>query len=48
LCAAAEKSLADYKERLPQTVVDEINTAVTDLRGAMEGEDAEVGWGGLK
>ncbi|KAI3424827.1 hypothetical protein D9Q98_008213 [Chlorella vulgaris] len=42
LIYSAEKSLADYKERLPQTVVDEINTAVTDLRGAMEGEDAEA------
>ena len=40
--AAAERSVAEYKERLPQNVVDSINAAVAELRGVMESENAEV------
>jgi hypothetical protein len=35
--------VSEYKERLPQTVVDNINTAIADLRGVMESENPEVG-----
>lgn len=45
LLPAAEKSLAEYRDRLPQNVVDEINNAVADVRGVMESEDPEVGAG---
>ncbi|KAL6773826.1 HSP70C [Auxenochlorella protothecoides x Auxenochlorella symbiontica] len=33
---SADKSLAEYKDRLPQAVVDEIEAAAADLRGALE------------
>ena len=44
--AAAEKSVAEYRDRLPQNVIDEINGAVADLRGVMESEnpEASLGW----
>lgn len=35
--------MAEYKDRLPTTVVDNINAAVSDLRGVMESENPEVG-----
>ncbi|EFN53090.1 hypothetical protein CHLNCDRAFT_36653 [Chlorella variabilis] len=38
---SAERSVAEYKERLPQNVVDSINAAVAELRGVMESENAE-------
>jgi chaperone protein DnaK len=41
LIYSAEKSLAEYRDRLPQNVIDEINNAVTDLRGVMESEEPE-------
>ena len=40
--AAAEKSLAEYRDRLPQNVIDEINNAVADVRGVMESENPEA------
>ncbi len=40
---AAEKSLAEYKEKLPTAVVDQINAAIADVRGVMESENPEVG-----
>lgn len=39
---AAEKSLAEYRDRLPQNVIDEINNAVADVRGVMESENPEA------
>lgn len=48
---AAEKSLAEYRDRLPQNVIDEINGAVADLRGVMESENPEaslVGFGSIE
>jgi molecular chaperone DnaK (HSP70) len=38
---AAEKSVAEYKDKLPQNVVDSINAAVSELRGVMESENSE-------
>jgi molecular chaperone DnaK (HSP70) len=38
---SAEKSVGEYKDKLPQNVVDDIAAAVAELRGAMEGESAE-------
>ena len=40
--AAAEKSVAEYKDKLPQAVVDSINAAIVDVRGVMESENPEV------
>lgn len=37
-----EKTLAEHKERVPQTVVDQVQSAVSDLKGSLEGEDAEL------
>lgn len=36
-----EKSLGEYREKIPAEVATEIETSVTDLRAAMSGEDAE-------
>lgn len=36
-----EKSLAEYREKIPAEVATEIETAVADLRSAMGGEDLE-------
>ena len=33
--------MTEYKDKLPQNVVDAINTAVADLRGVMESENSE-------
>lgn len=33
--------MAEYKDKLPQNVVDSINAAVGELRGVMESEDSE-------
>jgi len=41
LIYSTEKSVSEYKDKLPQDVVDSINSAIVDLRGAMEGENAE-------
>ena len=41
LIYSSEKSLAEYRDRLPQGVADGINAAVSELRAAMEGDDAE-------
>ena len=38
---AAEKSVAEYKDKLPQNVVDSINAAVSELRGVMDSENSE-------
>lgn len=35
-----EKSLTEYKSKLPQAVVDEIQTAIAECRSASQGEDA--------
>lgn len=37
-----EKSLSDYKDKIPSEVVTEIETAVSSLRTVMGGEDAEL------
>lgn len=37
---SAEKSLAEYKDKLPKEVVDEIEQALGDLRAVASGEDA--------
>ncbi|MEW5311998.1 MAG: hypothetical protein WDW38_003663 [Sanguina aurantia] len=39
---STEKSLAEYKAKLPQAVVDEINAAIAEARSASSGEDATV------
>jgi len=39
LAYSVEKSLAEYKDKLPQNVVDDINTAIKDVRAAQEAED---------
>jgi len=41
LIYSTEKSVSEYKDKLPQDVVDGINSAIVDLRAAMEGENAE-------
>jgi chaperone protein DnaK len=41
LIYSTEKSVAEYKDRLPQNVVDDINTGIAELRATMEGESAE-------
>lgn len=41
LIYSTEKSVAEYKDRLPQNVVDEINNGIAELRATMEGESAE-------
>lgn len=41
-CCAAEKSVSEYKDRLPQNVVDSINAAIADVRGVLESENSEV------
>ena len=38
---SAEKSVEEYKDKVPQTVVDAINSAIADLRGVMESENAQ-------
>lgn len=38
---SAEKSVEEYKDKLPQNVVDNINTAIAELRGVMESENAQ-------
>ena len=40
--AAAEKSVVEYKDKLPQAVVDSINAAIADVRGVMDSENPEV------
>lgn len=39
---SAEKSLHEYKDKLPQNVVDDINAAIADLRGVLESGSAET------
>ena len=34
--------MAEYRDKLPQNVVDAINAAVGELRGVMESEDSEA------
>lgn len=41
LIYSTEKSVSEYRDKLPQDVVDGINSAIVDLRAAMEGENAE-------
>ena len=41
LIYSTEKSVSEYKDKLPQDVIDGINSAIVDLRGAMEGDNAE-------
>ena len=41
LIYSTEKSVSEYKDKLPQDVVDGINSAIVDLRAAMEGDNAE-------
>ncbi|KAL4437300.1 hypothetical protein ABPG75_004439 [Micractinium tetrahymenae] len=41
LIYSAEKSVSEYKERLPTAVVDQINAAIADVRGVMESENPE-------
>ncbi|KAG1680113.1 hypothetical protein FOA52_000226 [Chlamydomonas sp. UWO 241] len=36
---STEKSLAEYKDKLPQAVIDEINAAIEEAREAAKGED---------
>lgn len=38
---STEKSVAEYKDKLPQNIVDAINASIAELRSAMEGENAE-------
>lgn len=38
---STEKSLNEYKAKLPQAVVDEINKALAEAREASQGEDVE-------
>lgn len=38
---STEKSVEEYKDRLPQNVVDGITSAIAELRGAMEKDDAQ-------
>ena len=41
LIYSTEKSVAEYKDKLPQDVVDSINAAIVELRAAMETDNAE-------
>jgi molecular chaperone DnaK len=41
LIYSTEKSVSEYKDRLPQNVVDDINNGIAELRTSMEGESAE-------
>lgn len=41
LIYSTEKSVSEYKDKLPQDVVDTINTAIVDLRASMETDNAE-------
>lgn len=41
LIYSTEKSVSEYKDRLPQNVVDDINNGIAELRTTMEGESAE-------
>ena len=38
---SAERSVSEYKDKVPQTVVDAINAAIGDVRGALESQSAE-------
>ena len=38
---STEKSLNEYKAKLPQAVIDDINKALAETREAAQGEDAE-------
>lgn len=42
LCYTAEKNLEEHKSKLPQNIIDEVNTATADLREAKEKDDLEV------
>jgi molecular chaperone DnaK (HSP70) len=37
-----EKTLTEHRERLPQDVVDRVQTAVTELRTALDEDDREL------
>lgn len=41
LIYSTEKSVSEYKDKLPQDVVDAINGAIADLKSSMEGDNAE-------
>ena len=41
LIYSTEKSVSEYKDKLPQDVVDTINAAIVDLRASMETDNAE-------
>ncbi|KAF8059743.1 Heat shock 70 kDa protein [Scenedesmus sp. PABB004] len=41
LAYSVEKSLAEYKDKLPQAVVDDINKALGDVKAAQQGEDLD-------
>lgn len=41
LIYSTEKSVAEYKDRLTQNIIDNINTSIVELRAAMEGDNAE-------
>lgn len=41
LIYSTEKSVSEYKDKLPQDVVDTINTSIVDLRASMETDNAE-------
>ena len=38
---SAESSLREYKDKLPQNVVDNINTEISNVRSSLESGDAE-------
>ncbi len=38
---SAESSLREYRDKLPQNVVDNINTEISNVRSSLESEDAE-------
>jgi hypothetical protein len=38
---SAESSLREFKDKLPQNVVDNINTEISNVRSSLESEDAE-------
>lgn len=39
---STERSLSEYRDKLPQNIIDAINAAIADLRGVMESENAGV------
>lgn len=41
LIYSTEKSVSEYKDKLPQDVVDSINGAIADLKTSMESDNAE-------